>query len=148
MEHKIQNLDEKWWEHKAFPQGYGHFPYFILKVGHAMYMQIPIHFNTNGDYNTYPGTHINEISEEELNMYSAIPNEALHKKLIEQGSWIKNKIETDRQKPCRLCLVEGPETAYYFDENTISFNQSIPSGGTLLTQQNKVIAMNSKHYII
>jgi hypothetical protein len=46
-----------------------------------------------------------------------------------------------------MCLVEGPKTAYYFDEDEIEFSTSIPSGGALLTQDSKVIAMNVKHYL-
>jgi hypothetical protein len=46
-----------------------------------------------------------------------------------------------------MCLVEVPKTAYYFDEDEIEFSTSIPSGGALLTQDSKVIAMNVKHYL-
>ena len=60
---------------------------------------------------------------------------------------MKRKIEADRNKTIRMCLVEGPETSYYFDEDEIEFSTSIPSGGALLTQENKVIAMNVKHYL-
>lgn len=30
------------------------FPYIILKVGHAIYVQIPIYFNSNGDFVNCP----------------------------------------------------------------------------------------------
>jgi hypothetical protein len=46
-------------------------------------------------------------------------------------------MEADYQKPCTICLVEGPETAYYFDKEDIRFNINIPGGGTLITQQKK-----------
>jgi hypothetical protein len=70
-----------------------------------------------------------------------------HNRLIDLCQRIKNKVEADRKKPCRMCLVEGPETAYYFEEDEINFNESIPSGGTLLTQGNEILAMNVPHYI-
>jgi hypothetical protein len=57
-------------------------------------------------------------------------------------------MEADYQKPCTICLVEGPETAYYFDKEDIRFNINIPGGGTLITQQNKIVAMNVEHYLM
>jgi hypothetical protein len=60
---------------------------------------------------------------------------------------MKNKIEKEKGKPIKMCLVEGPETSYYFDEDGINFSTNIPGGGTLLSQDNKIIAMNVNHYI-
>jgi hypothetical protein len=147
MENNTQNLDEKWHEKRMFNNGYGKFPYIILKAGWAIYIQIPIHFNANDNFENYPGTHLNDVSEAELSEYKKDKTAALHNRLIEHCKWIKNKIEADYNKPCKICLVEGPKTAYYFDKDDISFNDSIPSGGTLLTQANNIIAMNIPHYI-
>ena len=147
MENKIKNLDEKWYEHRQFPKGYGQFPYLILKTGHAMFMQIPIHFNTKGDYANYPGANIEGISDQELAEYQLNKTAPLHDKIIEKCKWIKNKIETDKNKPCRICLVEDPNTAYYFEDDQITFSNRPPHGGSLLTQENKVIAMNVQHYL-
>ena len=147
MEIKIQNLDEKWYEKRMFYNTYGRFPYIILKAGYAMFMQIPIHFNTNGDFDNYPGTHINDVSEANLVDYEKDKTAELHTRLITHCQRIKNKIETDYNKPCSICLVEGPETAYYFDKDAITFSTSIPRGGTLLTQENKILAMNVEHYL-
>ncbi len=147
MEIKIQNLDEKWYEKRMFYNTYGRFPYIILKAGYAMFMQIPIHFNTNGDFDNYPGTHINDVSEANLVDYEKDKTAELHNRLITHCQRIKNKIETDYNKPCSICLVEGPETAYYFDKDAITFSTSIPRGGTLLTQENKILAMNVEHYL-
>jgi hypothetical protein len=36
---------------------------------------------------------------------------------------------------------------YFFEESEITFSTSIPYGGTLVTQENKIIAMNVQHYI-
>ena len=147
MSINIKNLDEKWYEHRLFINGYGKFPYIILKAGWAMYMQIPIHFNANGNLENHPGTHLNDVTEAELTEYQNDKTAALHNKLIDLCKRIKNKVEEDRKKPCRMCLVEGPETAYYFENDEMFFNESIPSGGTLLTQGNEILAMNVPHYI-
>ena len=71
-----------------------------------MFMQIPIHFNTLGDYANYPGANIEGISEQELAEYELNKTASLHDKIMEKCKWIKNKIETDKNKPCRICLVE------------------------------------------
>jgi hypothetical protein len=139
--------NENWHEHKMFKDGYGKFPYVILKVGYALFMQIPIHFNKNNDFINYPGTHINGISEQEIKDFEQEYSAPLHEKIIEHCLWIKNKIEAEKAKPIKMCLVEGPETSYYFDEDGIQFSTNIPGGGTLLTQDKKVIGMNVQHYL-
>lgn len=147
MDFNIKNLDKKWYEKRMFYNGYGKFPYIILKAGYAMFMQIPIHFNINDDFDNYPGTHIDEISEAELTEYQRDKTGELHNRLIEHCQRIKDKIETDYNNHCNVCLVEGPETAYYFYKDDINFSTNIPRGGTLLTQDNQILAMNVEHYL-
>ncbi|RAR73690.1 hypothetical protein [Flavobacterium aciduliphilum] len=144
----MKNIEQSnWWEHNHFINGYGKFPYVILKVGCALYMQIPIHFNKDGDFVNYPGTHVNGISEIDLSTYNHDKLCSLHEKIIEHCQWMKNKIETDRNRTIKMCLVEGPDISYYFEGDTIEFSTSIPSGGNLITQDYKVIGMNVKHYL-
>lgn len=69
METVEKNSIEKSHQHQAFLNGYGKFPYIILKPGYAIFMQIPIHFKTNGDYINFPGTNLNDISDELLADY-------------------------------------------------------------------------------
>lgn len=148
MNLNIQNLDDKWFERRAFPIGYGKFPYIIIKTDYKALIQIPIHFNAEaGDYINYPGIHINNVSKEDIAAYEKDKTNALHDQLIEVAKTTKASIEENRNAPCILCLVEGPEIGYYFENDTVSFNKSIPSGGTLVTQENKIIALNVKHYI-
>jgi len=129
------------------PDGYGVFPYIMVKVGHALYMQIPIHFNVYTDYGKFPGTHVNNIPDEILESYAKDKSALLHDILIERVKEIKAMIEEKKGKPARLCLVEAVDIGYYFDNDEIKFNKSIPAGGTLLTQDLKVIRMNGNHYI-
>ena len=104
MEIKIQNLDEKWYEKRMFYNAYGKFPYIILKAGHAIYMQIPIHFNTNGDFDNYPGTHISDVSEADLVDYEKDKTSALHDRLINHCKWLKARIESEKNRETRICL--------------------------------------------
>ena len=144
----MKNIEQSnWWEHNHFIKGYGKFPYVILKVGYALFMQIPIHFNKNNDIINYPGSHINGVSETDLKAYEYNKLSSLHEKIIEHCQWMKNKIEADRGGTVKMCLVEGPDVSYYFEGDTIDFSTNIPGGGTLLTQDHKVIGMNVKHYL-
>jgi hypothetical protein len=144
----MKNIEQSnWWEHNHFINGYGKFPYVILKIGSALFMQIPIHFNKNNNLINYPGSHINGISETDLKAYEYNKLSSLHEKIIEHCKWMKNKIEADRGGTVKMCLVEGPDVSYYFEGDTIDFSTNIPGGGTLLTQDHKVIGMNVKHYL-
>ena len=134
-------------QYQAFLNGYGKFPYIILKTGYAIFMQIPIHFNTKGDFVNFPGTNLNDISDELLEDYKNDKKSELHDRLIEHCKWVKSKMETEKNREARICLVEGPEIGYYFDGDEVTFTKSIPSGGTLVTQQNNIIAMNAQHYL-
>jgi hypothetical protein len=143
IEKKPQNQLLKY---QDFKKGYGKFPYIILKEGHAIYMQIPIHFNANGDYINFPGTNLNDISNELLTDYENDKTSELHDMLIEHCKSIKNKLESDKNQKARICLVEGPKITYYFEGDDITFSTSIPDGGTLVTQQDKILAMNTEHF--
>jgi hypothetical protein len=142
-----EDLKENWHEHRLFLNGYGKFPYIILKTGYAIFMQIPIHFNANGDFDNYPGTSLDGINEALISEYRKDITSELHDQIIEHCKWVKSKIEADKNREARICLVEGPESAYYFEGDSVTFSDKIPHGGTLVTQQNKIIAMNVDHYI-
>ena len=59
---ELEVIENKPFQHQNFINGYGNFPYIILKTGYAIFMQIPIHFNANGDFVNYPGTSLEDIS--------------------------------------------------------------------------------------
>lgn len=144
---ELEVIENKPLQYQDFKNGYGKFPYIILKTGHAIYMQIPIHFNTQGDFNNFPGTNLNDISEELISDYENDKTSELHDRLIVHCKWVKNQMETEKNREARICLVEGPEIGYYFEGEEVTFTNSIPYGGTLVTQQNNIIAMNANHYL-
>lgn len=148
MEITIQNLDEKWHEKRMFLNGYGKFPYIVIKTDYKTLIQVPIHFNADtNDFVNYPGIHINNIGKDVIAKYKIDKTSELHNELIEVFKTTKASIEKNRNAPCILCLVEGPKIGYYFKEDKITFNESIPSGGTLITSDNKILALNVEHYI-
>lgn len=143
----IENLDEINFEKKITKNGYGNFPYLLFKSSPATFTQIPIHFNIPDDCKTCPGTQVNGISEEQFESYKYDTNSELHQMLIERTKQIKAKIESDTQKPCRICLVESPTKGYYFEGDEIKPSDDIPSGGSLLCMEGRIIGLNTKHYI-
>ena len=147
MKNTIQNLDELKFEKKISRIGYGNFPYLLYKSSPSTFTQIPIHLNKPNDLETYSGTHINNIPEEQLEASKSQNDSELHQILLERTKWVKEKIEQTIQKPCLICLVEGPEKGYYFEGDEIHFKTDIPSGGTLLCIEGRIIALNTKHYI-
>ena len=148
MKNNIQNLDnESLFERRSFLHGYGKFPYIIYKSGQAIYMQIPIHFNKNNDFDNYPGIHINGIDAFSLEEYNSDMKGELHDVLIERSIWVKNQIEEQTKKLAKICLVEALDLAHFFDGDEIKFSSEIPSGGTLISQEGKILGMNINHYI-
>ena len=62
-------MKTQWRQHRLFKPGYGEFPYIIIKVGHALYMQIPIHFlkeSEEVDIKKHPGTQVRNVKEKVL----------------------------------------------------------------------------------
>ena len=146
--------------YQGFIEGYGKFPYIILKTtgtpihekyitgpGYADYTQIPIHFNTKDDFDNYPGTNIDNISDELLSEYEKDKTSELHDIIIKHCQWYITKLEADKKLEAKICLVEGPEIAYYFDGIKPRFSTVIPTGGTLKTLNNFILTINVNHYL-
>lgn len=140
--HSIKITDEDPFVLNTFLPGYGTFPYVILKIGLALFIQIPIQINKYDDLVKLPGTNINNVSEEVQK-----DAEQFRELLIAHTLKIKTKIENDRKVQAQLCLVMNASEGHYFSYDTIKKNNIIPTGGTLLTQGHKVMAMNREHYI-
>lgn len=139
---EIENLPQ----HDVFLSGYGKFPYIILKTEGAIYTQIPIYFN-GLDQAGHAMMGIENISHQLLTDYEKDKTSELHDVIIKHCQRYITKIEADKKLDARICLVEGPEIAYYFDGDEINFTNSIPTGGILLTLQNKILTMNTDHYL-
>lgn len=140
--HSFNIADEDPFELNNFLPGYGIFPYVMVKTGYALYMQIPININKNYDLVKFPGKNITAVSEEVQK-----DSERFLEVLIEHTQKMKTKIENDKKIQAQLCLVINPSECYYFSNDTIKKSNKIPCGGTLVTQENKVIAMNREHYL-
>jgi hypothetical protein len=147
MKNTIQNLDELKFGKKITKRGYGNFPYLLYKSSPATFTQIPINLNKPNDIEAYPGTHINNIPEKQLEAYKNQNDSELYQILLERTQWVKEKIEYTTQKPCRICLVESPNKGYYFEGDEIKPSDDIPSGGTLLCLEGRILGLNTRHYI-
>ncbi len=112
-------------------------------------MQIPIQINApQVDIDQYPGTYLDGVSEEAITRYAEDKDSELHELLLQHCRDWKRKTEFyNKEKTIKLCLVTGPDRAHYFQNDEELVHTSIPSGGTLLSIHNDIIAMNVPHFI-
>jgi hypothetical protein len=122
---------------EAIALGHGQFPYVIVRMHYAIYMQMPIHF-VSDKKEGLKGIIAKSDAE---NFIDNFPY------LIEVASEFKRSLDTKNNRNHRLCVVVGKDQAYYFEEDKIRFNASIPSGGTLVNSDKQVIAMGQSHFI-
>jgi hypothetical protein len=117
--------------------GYGKFPYVIIRLHYATYLQMPIHF-------------VKEQQEGLKGILIQTPSEDVHEQqsLLLNAVWqFKQQIDTQKNNSHRLCVVLNPHQAYYFDTEGLAFSTSIPTGGTLIANQNEFVAMAHPHYV-
>jgi hypothetical protein len=120
-------------------QGYGTFPYVIVRVQSAVYMQFPIHFYLDSIPDK-PGlrVRVDSLSDEKQNLNS----------LFDVVRKFHQQINPVGVKPWKMCLVLSPSISHFFEDNIFSFSEEIPDGGSLIDSNYKVLALNSLHYII
>ena len=122
---------------EAIQNGHGKFPYVIVRMYSAIYMQMPIHFVSERTSETKGiVVQTNDLSMRE--------NEDTLVKIAED---YKRHLDSKGKRIHRVCLVVNPNSAYYFEEDGMQHSASIPSGGTLVNSQQQVIAMNHPHFI-
>ncbi len=118
-------------------QGFGRFPYVVIRLHYGIYMQFPIHFvkeRKEGLLGISIKTESSDPKEQQASLLDAIAK-------------FKSQIDEQKKRPHRLCVVLSEEQAYYFEEDGIKFSHSIPMGGTLLNSQQDFLAMGFPHQI-
>lgn len=127
---------------EPFMLGYGLFPYIIIKDGFDKYMQIPIHINQYIDRINFPGTYLTGIEEEvqkDTDKFTDV--------LLVRTQKVKEIIEKNQKLEIQVCLVLSPTECYNFDKKTVLKSDTIPTGGTLVTQHMEIIVIFRKHYL-
>lgn len=142
------NLDKSipWTEVRNFPEGYGKFPYLVVRLMSAVYMQVPIHLGPGKPPQT-GGIELEDVEPWMLALYEIDKYSKVHELLIERAHQVKDQLEAQLNRPARLCLVEGPEMGYYLFDGQAYTSSTIPSGGTLVTHNHEIIGMNVRHYL-
>jgi hypothetical protein len=118
-------------------RGYGQFPYVIVRLYSTFYMQMPIHFVSEKK----EGLKGIKVLTNAENFIDNFPY------LIDVASNYKRDLDSKNNLNHRLCIVVGKDQAYYFEEDRIRFNTSIPTGGVLVNSEQEVIAMAHEHFI-
>ena len=120
-------------------QGYGTFPYVIVRVQSAVYMQFPIHFYLDSIPDK-PGlrVRVDSLSDEKQNLNS----------LFDVVRKFHQQINPVGATPWKMCLVLSPYVSHFYEDNLFNFSEEIPEGGSLIDSNYNVLALNSSHYII
>ena len=120
-------------------EGYGTFPYVIVRIQGAVYMQFPIHFYTESNPQK-PGlrVRVDSLNDEKQNFND----------LFNVVRQFDQQINTIDAKALKMCLVLSPHVCHFFEDNAFKFSDEIPEGGILIDSNYKEIAFNSPHYII
>jgi hypothetical protein len=136
-------------EVSKFPPGYGTFPYLIIRMQHAVYMQIPIQLEApEPGAPKKPGILIPNLSAEQRAAYESNLDSEVHDLLVLHFRMWKQKTEFyNKGQKIECCIVEAPNRAYYFKGKEEVKSKSIPHGGTLLSATSDIIAMNVPHFI-
>ena len=136
-------------EVSKFPPGYGTFPYLIIRMQHAVYMQIPIQLEAPiPGAPPRPGIQIPNLSPAQLAEYQVNLDSAVHDLLVLHFRMWKQKTEFyNKGRKIECCIVESPDRGHYFKDQEEIKSSSIPRGGTLLSASSDVIGMNVPHFI-
>lgn len=143
-------MTTQWNNYRFFKKGYGEFPYIIIKIGHALFMQIPIHFlkgDEDVDTKKHPGTQVRDVSPEVFKEPRESQIFLLQDEILATTEFVLNKVKASRpNKKLEACLVLGKRQALYYNNGIFKPNTYIPTGGTLVDQGHKMIGMNVEHY--
>ena len=135
--------------YRYFKKGYGEFPYIIIKVGPAKFMQIPIHFlrpNQEVNIKIHPGTQVRDVPEPVFNEIRSQQIFLLYEEIMEATNFVLDKIKRQQNKIPEACLVLGENKALYYYKGKFNRHTYIPTGGTLMDQTKKIIGFNVEHY--
>ena len=136
-------------EVRKFPEGYGQFPYLIIRMHYGVYMQIPIQLSPpEAGSPPRPGIQIPNLSPAQLAAYQVNLNSEVHDLLVVHFRMWKQKTEFyNKGHKIECCIVEAPNQGYYFKDKEEINSSSIPRGGTLLSASSELIGMNVPHFI-
>jgi hypothetical protein len=130
-----------------FPLGYGKFPYLIVHVYSACYLQVPIYFSPSQQPDPEVGLCLPDVEPWMIDAFEQDTNTLLKNRLLEFAQEKKKQLEEKRKESVRMCLVLGPHHCIYFEKNEVNESEQIPEGGSLVNSENEIIAMNAKHYL-
>lgn len=119
-------------------QGFGRFPYVIVRVQPTLYLQFPIHFY-HGVNPELPGlrVRVDDSSEHDAciaTLYSVMQS-------------FYAQVNADEAVPYRMCLVLGATLAYFWEKDGIVLSREIPEGGVLMDSQYQPLSENTVHYV-
>lgn len=132
----------------AFPNGYGRFPYLIVRAGmiSSFFYQVPIHFVKKGETANSEGLVIDDFPYDYKNITDNDVADIVFERLIDEAAkYQKNNTKLLYKGKSYVSLIFNPEMTYMFSDNGHTFCSS-PPAGQLRTISGNDIPKGSQHY--
>ena len=145
---KHSTKKENWHEQQLPNPAYGLFPYIIVKIGYAIFKQIPINFRKNGEVvgiHNCPDKQVDDVPENPLSLSRENLSRLHEDRILEEAAFIIERTAAHLELEPKGCVVFGKNRALYYGNGKFTESTSIPSGGILLGQEN-IIGMHVSHY--
>jgi hypothetical protein len=119
-------------------KGYGQFPYIIIRQFPTMYLQIPLHDERQKNLKL-DGIYISDMDRLQTKDFDEACKLRLHKLWSEQYK---------KGHPVDMCLVLNATIGYYISKEGKITEDSVPSGGILLSMDDSFIQINGDHFVM
>lgn len=121
-----------------FAQGTGGFPYIVLRPKENVYVLFPIFYKT--EFLTDKPLFQFEKSGITIFLPDSYSINNLEGKILPE---LFLNLQHEYEK---LCLVLGPERAFYIENNSIRQSHVVPEGGMVFSGTGLIIGCNDKHF--
>lgn len=104
------------------------YPYLVHRAMAAIYVRIPVLFNTPVRKKGPPALYITDIPEDEIRNYDENHTGGLHERLMHLTRLYLDFANDFKNSNFHVCLVEGKQKAFFFHEQTYFESENIPRG--------------------
>lgn len=125
---------------QSFPQGYGEFPYFIIRAASGIFIQIPVIRVSHQNLHSEPQYHVQYTIQGNVKFNGLMYDDKPFGSLMDLANNLQTKISF------RFCLVLSPCYCIYFENGRTTESEHIPKGGILHDQHIRRIGFSELHY--
>jgi hypothetical protein len=146
------------------PDGYGIFPYLIIRIRGGLYLQVPVTLCNQTFCNKVEAKEVElpsgvfvgiDTYEEKIKRTELTASAAIQEKLIYflrqyvnyKSLEYKNGNNSLNLKDCRTCLVLDKDKCIYYENAELIESDALPSGGLLIDSQYQWLRQGGLHYL-